>query len=188
MAADIYNLLAGLLSYPGEGYAERIHEAFSPIVNRQSAIGNELAEFEEMTRPMHVREIQELFIQTFDLNPVCSLEMGWHLFGENYDRGLLLVKMRQQMRAHGLAETTELPDHLTNGLRLLARMERHAGAYFAEAIVLPALEKMRQAIAGKDNPYQHVLEAARLAVREDFPDLPTRLSIPAGVPELRVLA
>ena len=114
--------------------------------------------------------------------------MGWHLFGENYDRGLLLVKMRQQMRAHGLAETTELPDHLTNGLRLLARMERHAGAYFAEAIVLPALEKMRQAIAGKDNPYQHVLEAARLAVREDFPDLPTRLSIPAGVPGLRVLA
>jgi nitrate reductase assembly molybdenum cofactor insertion protein NarJ len=101
---------------------------------------------------------------------------------------LLLVKMRQQLRAHGIRETTELPDHLTNALRLLPRMEREAGAYFAEAIVLPALEKMLQAIRGKENPYEHVLEAARLAIRADFPDLPVRLAVPAGVPELRVLA
>jgi nitrate reductase delta subunit len=188
MNVDIYNSLAALLSYPGEDYDRRTHDALNAIANRKSAIGNELAEFAEAMRPMRAHEIQELFIQTFDLNPVCSLEMGWHLFGENYDRGLLLVKMRQQLRAHGIAETTELPDHLTNGLRLLARTERGEGAYFAEAIVLPALEKMLEAIRGKNNPCEHVLNAARLAVCEDFPHIPEHRANETRAKELKVLA
>ncbi len=204
MQRELYNSLAALLSYPAalpasdsersEGPAFRTEQSHlachseAATAAEESAFASELARFSELVRPLSLHELQELFIQTFDLNPVCSLEMGWHLFGENYDRGLLLVKMRQQLRAHEIAETTELPDHLTNALRLLPRMDREAGAYFAEAIVLPALEKMREAIRGKDNPYQHVLEAVRLAVRADFPQLPARLAIPATVPELRVLA
>lgn len=175
----IYERLAALLSYP--------RERTQGLVSDCDAY-SELAAFEQAMHPFSLHERQELFIQTFDLSPVCSLEMGWHLFGENYDRGLLLVKMRQQLRVHEIAETTELPDHLTNGLRLLARMEHDDGSYFAEAIVLPALAKMLQAIQGKDNPYEHVLAAAQSAVREDFPEIPAQLEIPAGVPELRVLA
>ncbi len=179
MDKGIFEHLAALLSYPDE------HPQGSSF---GGAAGSELASFADAVRPLSLHERQELFIQTFDLTPVCSLEVGWHLFGENYDRGLLLVKMRQQLRAHGISETTELPDHLTNGLRLLARMERDDGAYFAEAIVLPALAKMLEAIQGKDNPYEHVLAAAQCTVREHFPEIPARLEIPAGVPELRVLA
>jgi nitrate reductase molybdenum cofactor assembly chaperone len=204
MQEELYDTLAKLLSYPErsplchperrEGPACRTEQ--SPLAchseaasaAEESAVGSELARFPELVRSLSLYELQELFIQTFDLSPICSLEMGWHLFGENYDRGLLLVKMRQQLRAHGIPETTELPDHLTNALRLLPRMEHEAGAYFAEAIVLAALEKMLDAIRGKDNPYQHVLDAVRLAVRADFPQLPARLAVPAAVPELRVLA
>jgi nitrate reductase assembly molybdenum cofactor insertion protein NarJ len=80
-----------------------------------------------------------------------------------------------------------LPDHLTNGLRLLARTERASGAYFAEAIVLPALEKMLEAIRNKNNPYEHVLTAVRLAVREDFPELPVQVASCAAQAELPVL-
>ncbi len=184
MQQELYETLAKLLSYPERPplfHPEAVSEAEGPA-------GPELSQFAEAVAPLSLHALQELFIQTFDLNPVCSLEMGWHLFGENYDRGLLLVKMRQQLRAHGIPESTELPDHLTNALRLLPRMEHEAGAYFAEAIVLPALEKMLEAIRGKDDPYEHVLEAARLAVRVDFPQLPARLAMPAAVPELRVLA
>lgn len=178
-----YDVLARLLTYPEE---LDIRPEFGACLPARAA--GELALFAENTAPLSLHDRQELFIQTFDLNPVCALEMGWHLFGENYDRGLLLVKMRQQLRMYGLDETTELPDHLTNGLRLLARMERENGAYFAEAVVLPALEKMLEAIRGKNNPYQHVLEATRLAVREDFPELPAQLATPKAETELRVLA
>jgi nitrate reductase molybdenum cofactor assembly chaperone len=183
MDREAYDVLARLLTYPED---LDIRPEFGACLPARAA--GELAVFAEKTAPLSLHDRQELFIQTFDLNPVCALEIGWHLFGENYDRGLLLVKMRQQLRMYGLAETTELPDHLTNGLRLLARMERESGAYFAEAVVLPALEKMLEAIRGKNNPYEHVLEAARLVVREDFPELPAQLATPKVETELRVLA
>ena len=32
-------------------------------------------------------QIEETFTRTFDVNPACALEVGWHLFGEEYARG-----------------------------------------------------------------------------------------------------
>ena len=43
-------------------------------------------------RPGRPEQIQELYTRTFDINPVCTLEIGWHIFGEDYARGALLVK------------------------------------------------------------------------------------------------
>jgi nitrate reductase molybdenum cofactor assembly chaperone len=184
MRHEVYDSLAALLIYPQAHLPALCHSERS----EESAVDCQLGSFHRQVYCLSLHELQELYIRTFDLNPVCALEMGWHLFGENYDRGLLLVKMRQQLRAHGLEEDTELPDHLTNALGLLPRMERQAAVYFAEAVVLPALEKMLEAIRGKENPYEHVLEAARLVIRSDFPEIPERLAVPAEIPELRVLA
>ena len=122
---------------------------------------------------------------TFDLNPVCSLELGWHLFGENYDRGLLLVKMRTLLRRYGIAEQGELPDHLAYALRLIARMSDEEGAEFAAAIVLPALGKMLDPFKDKKNPYEHVLQAIKTELRSLCPDVP--IFIPQEEPVLRIL-
>ncbi len=179
---DGYNSLATLLSYPDE----RTQAALKAIDNRQSSIGNEVASFAAATSQMDVRALQELFIQTFDLSPMCSLEMGWHLFGENYDRGLLLVKIRQLLRGHGVEEGAELPDHITYALRLVPRMEAAEAEYFVEAVVLPALQKMLAALHGKNNPYEHVLLAANQLLAADFPNI--QITSAAGGAELRVLA
>lgn len=187
MEPELYEALAMLLTYPVD--ARSMETGVLAFRDRlPDAAAAELALLAEEIGPMALHERQELFIQTFDLNPVCSLEMGWHLFGENYDRGLLLVKMRQLLRRHEIVESAELPDHLTNGLRLLARMEREDGAYLAEAIVLPALTKMLDAIREKTNPYEHLLRAATTAVRADFPEIPAEPIEAANPPELRVLA
>ena len=50
-------------------------------------------------------ELQELFTRTFDLNPACTLEIGWQLYGEDYRRGEFLVQMRQGLREKGLPES-----------------------------------------------------------------------------------
>ncbi len=191
MNAELYNSLATLLSYPEEGSRDRCHPERSEgsafeIDNRQSTIGNDVAIFRRLTEHFDLRSLQELFIQTFDLNPVCSLEMGWHLFGENYDRGLLLVKMRKLLRDHSIEENTELPDHITYALRLVPRMQHPEAEYFAEAVVLPALRKMLAALDGKNNPYEHILRAAENLLRFDFPEI--QFAAAAGGAELRVLA
>ena len=94
------------------------------------------------------KELQELYAATFDLDPHCSLEVGWHLFGENYERGEFLVKMRVELRRLGVGESTELPDHLTHALAALGRMEPQEAAEFATACLFPALDKMCAATAG----------------------------------------
>ncbi len=156
--------LATVLSYPGEDYPERVQRCAHVL--RAANAEMPFADFAAYAREHSVNELQELFIQTFDLNPVCALELGWQLFGENYDRGAFLVRMRQELRRYGIAESQELPDHVTHALLLLGRMEPPRAADFATACVLPALEKMLAALRGKQNPYENVLQAVARLLRD----------------------
>lgn len=148
-ATKIHELLAALVTYPETGYHQRVEECRRALTEAHPAVAPLLDDFAQAIAPLPVEDLQELFTRTFDLNPVCSLEIGWHLFGENYDRGALLVKMRQELRRYSLAESAELPDHLTHVLILLGHMEPERAQDFALACVLPALEKMLAAFAGK---------------------------------------
>jgi len=123
---------------------------------------------------------QELYIQTFEFNPACTLEVGWHLFGENYERGAFLVSMREQLRRHGIPESGELPDHLCHLLTLLARLEPAEAERLAGEFLLPALAKLRAGL--KDNPYEPAIAAIEEKLRADFPDAPRR---PAQLPVLQ---
>jgi nitrate reductase delta subunit len=115
---------------------------------------------------------QELYVQSFEFNPACTLEIGWHLFGENYERGEFLVRMREQLRRFGIAESTELPDHLTYLLALIPRMDRGEAAELVGQSVLPALGKIREAL--KENPYAVLIAGITEALEADFPDAPRR--------------
>jgi nitrate reductase gamma subunit len=112
-----YDDLARLFEYPEESYVQRCRDAGL----------NEFAD--EMTK-LTVSGIQELFISTFDWNPATTLDLGWHFYGEQYERGEFLVRMREELRRYGVAESTELPDHLTHTLRLLGRMDAAAAEKF----------------------------------------------------------
>jgi nitrate reductase delta subunit len=149
--------LARLLEYPRPGFEDLLGEcpAFAAAVAGES-----------------LESLQELYTRTFDLNPECSLEIGWHLFGEEYERGAFLVKMRQELRRYGIPESTELPDHLTHALRLAARMAAEDARVFSSRFILPALEKMLAAMEGKGNPYRNVLEAVRAALAQGVAQCP----------------
>jgi nitrate reductase molybdenum cofactor assembly chaperone len=115
---------------------------------------------------------QESYVQTFEFNPACTLEIGWHLFGENYERGEFLVRMREQLRRYGIAESTELPDHLALLLPLIARMDQDEAARLAGEFILPALAKIRSGL--QNSPYEPVIGAIAKKLEADFPDAPRR--------------
>ena len=148
-ATRVQELLAELVKYPEAGYYEHVAECRRALAEAQPAVAPLLDDFARAVAPLSVEDLQELFTRTFDLNPVCSLEIGWHLFGENYDRGALLVKMRQELRRYGVAESAELPDHLTHVLTLLGHMAPERAQEFATTCVLSAVGKMLAAFAGK---------------------------------------
>jgi nitrate reductase molybdenum cofactor assembly chaperone NarJ/NarW len=117
-------------------------------------------------------EGQELYVKTFEFNPAATLEIGWHLFGENYERGEFLVRMREELRRYGIAEGSDLPDHLASVLRLLATLPHDEAAELVGLNVTPALAKIRAALA--DNPYDALMAEIEARLAADFPDAPTR--------------
>jgi nitrate reductase molybdenum cofactor assembly chaperone len=185
--SSIYDSLAGLLVYPSDDYHQRAPRTVDALASVDPEGAALLDHFAQQIRDLSTEALQELFIQTFDMNPVRSLEVGWHLFGENYDRGTFLVKMRQQLRRFAIAESGELPDHITHVLAVLGRMPADEAEEFAVACVFPALEKMRAGFADKkeENHFKIVMDVLAGLLRGRYGD--ALLESTASAPALRVL-
>ena len=124
-----------------------------------AAAAEHVQAFADTVRGRSLSEMEELYIQTFDLNPDACLDIGWHLFGEDYARGEFLVRLRQEMRRYGVAERDELPDNLLTVLSLAARMPEEEAAPFRVRFLRPAVEKIRKAVPAENNPYASLLAA-----------------------------
>jgi nitrate reductase delta subunit len=161
VSAVLYDRLAALLRYPDAAYLGAVDTCCQALAATEPGVGAYVERFAAGVRGMRVADLEELFTHTFDINPLCSLEVGWQLFGEQYERGTFLVRMRQEMRRLELPESTELPDHLTHVLAVLGRMDPERADDFATACVLPAVKRMCTALSGKENPYGHALGAIR---------------------------
>lgn len=183
--ANEFEMLASLLSYPGEDYLGKAVHCLELLAESDPEAAAPLGEFLEQTRSFSLQGLQELYAATFDLDPACSLEVGWHLFGENYERGEFLVKMRGELRRLGVAESTELPDHLAHALAALGHMEPEKAAAFVTACLFPALDKMRAGLKGKSNPFENVLRAAGHVLGHRYPR-PDPEIVPAE-PAFRIL-
>ena len=149
---------------------ERWHEAVECAQREASSIAEPLIAFYAAMDPLSPEQCEELYTRTFDINPVCSLEIGWQLFGEEYHRGALLVRLRGELRRHGIEESTELPDHLTHVLSLLDRMNATDASSFAHCCVIPAVDKMLAAFGDQDNPYGNLLLAVARLLKHRFVD------------------
>ena len=180
-----FDLLASLVGYPGEHYLSNAVLCLEVLAESDPEAAVPLGEFLEQTRNFSLEELQERYAATFDLDPTCSLEVGWHLFGENYERGEFLVKMRGELRRFGVAESTELPDHLAHALAALGHMEPQEAADFATACLFPAVDKMRAGLKGKSNPFENVLQAAGHVLGHRYPR-PDPETVPAE-PAFRIL-
>ena len=140
----------GGLSIPGSGFT-----MYDPPIT------SHLQEFKKFVEHLTIEEMEELYTRTFDINPVANLEIGWHLYGEQYERGAFLVKMRGLLRTHHIEESAELPDHLTHVLCLLGKMEKAVADEFAAKYLLPALDKILEGFKEQSNPYEHVLRSLK---------------------------
>ena len=168
-SARTYDLLGVLLSYPGEDYLARAVECRDLLKPTVSGAAERLSNFIGRIGGLATDELQELFTITFDLNPVCTLEVGWHLHGDTYDRGEFLVRMRQMLRRCGVQESRELPDHLAHVLTALPRLDEAERREFIATAVAPAVAKMLTATTERDNPFEHMLGAAYLVLGEELP-------------------
>ena len=126
------------------------------------------AKFRTGVEQLSLYDLQELYTRTFDLNPVCALEIGYHLFGENYKRGEFLAGLRGTETPFDLGQAHQLPDYLPVLLRLLTKLEDdELRASLIGECLIPALGKMVASFKESENPYRHLLEAARIKLQSE---------------------
>ncbi|MBS1949116.1 MAG: hypothetical protein JST47_15245 [Bacteroidetes bacterium] len=188
-----YALLSAFFIYPhNNAYIEKIKEAHDYLSLRIPEAAEAMNVYMEFISKSSLTEVQELFLRSFDVQAITTLDIGFILFGEDYKRGQLLVHLNREHREAGNVCETELSDHLPNVLRLLAKMkDMQIRDELALRLVIPAVEKMigefdDKKIEKKDevykkhfktvieyspvyrSVYQSLLQALMIALKNDF--------------------
>lgn len=156
---EILRAFSRLLSYPDERMLEPAEFVYVALQSELPDAARDISGFGRFAEQCAPGDLEEAYTTTFDINPACALEVGWHLFGEEYARGQFLVRMREELRKYGIGESTELPDHLSHVLAVVAAMPDEEASRFVRACVLPALKKMQAALDATDSPYAGVLRS-----------------------------
>jgi nitrate reductase delta subunit len=156
-------LLADALAYPREDYVATIESCRLALASRAPEIAADVASFETTIESIPIGRLQELYTAAFDLDLRTSLDIGWHIFGESHDRGAFMAHLRAEERAVGLPASTELPDHLTRLLRLMARSDS-GRAHELAAQVSPVLDRITAVLEEHNNPYACLLRAIGASV------------------------
>ena len=162
--------IAFVLEYPGvafesklesarleAGGTERMDQAFRNLAHYLESEGKDKSE--------------ERYTQLFDLSPVCTLHVGYHLFGDAYGRGELLAGLVGELRNAKVALGDEIPDFLPTLLRLVARIEDdESRQVFLEQVLLPGLEKMRESLGESKDPWAEIIRALPELLQELTPN------------------
>jgi nitrate reductase delta subunit len=151
--------LAPLLEYPTASFTALLDECQSAASGMAPDVAAGLERFALAVRHLSRAQLQELYAETFDMNASCTLDVGWHLFGDRFERGAFLSELRPELQAAGIAEGFELPDYLPH---LLILMERAAPARAAALgqLIRPAVEKLEAALHARRSPYEHLVRSA----------------------------
>lgn len=168
--ARVAERLAPLFTYPDATLDQAVALASDAALAGAPDVADEIARFAAGVGPFNLTEREELFTRSFDMSPKHCLELGWHKYGERYERGAFLVRMRDALRRHGISESGELPDHLTCVLPLLAALPESERAELVAEVVRPALEKLVAAFDESDHPWRHALLAAAKLVGAEVPE------------------
>jgi nitrate reductase molybdenum cofactor assembly chaperone NarJ/NarW len=150
--------LAKLLAYPDGDLHGDLRRCVADVRDLPTEATAALEAFRGAIDGWSTSALQEEYADAFDFNPACALDLGWHLFGDGHDRGAFMAALREDLARAGVPETSDLPDHLTHVLALVARERPERAALLVE-LVSPAIQAVERALVARGSPYQHLLKA-----------------------------
>jgi len=168
-----YSILAGLFDYPDQITDELFNLTRNILQEQYPMAMDSFMHFEEPFRGMDLQGREEYFINTFEVEALISMDLGYILFGEDYKRGNFLAMMQQEQTEAGNDLGSELADHLPNVLRLLPLMtEKEVAEELACSIIIPAIREILKKFENTANVYQYAFETVLKVMETDFSGLP----------------
>lgn len=112
----IFKILARLIDYPTAEVLENLPE-MGKLIEEDSTITDSekeaLNEFAAWMGERTLLELQENYVNTFDMVPEHDLHLTHHIFGDDRGRGPALVDLSEHYKAAGLdIAEKEIPDFL----------------------------------------------------------------------------
>ena len=156
-------LIADMLEYPTEEL----------INNLKSMNQHGIEEIEEFVREALNRdlyELQEIYVETFDMSRKTNLYLSYHIYGDRRERGLLLANLIELYNKYGFNyNRNELPDYIPTILRFVAfcgdRCMRDRQFRDLMQMLNRAIDRIRSSMP-RNNPYIHLLNAVRALLSE----------------------
>lgn len=168
-----YSILAGLFDYPDQKTDDLLDSISKILQALYPSVMDTFRQFGETIRGMDLHGREEYFINTFEVEALISMDLGYILFGEDYKRGNFLAMMQQEQTEAGSDLGSELADHLPNVMRLLPVMsEQEVAEELAYSIMLPAIREILKKFENSDNFYQYAFETVLKVMDKDFSGLP----------------
>ena len=158
--AEALELLARVLDYPHDGTSRLADTAAERLAGDPPELADALRALAAWLATTPLGAAEERYTALFDLDPICTLDLGYHVFGDTYPRGAFIAGLAGELRERGVDKGADLPDSLPTVLRLLARIEPIEDARLLLAVaVRPGLVKMAAALSESRDPWSQVLRA-----------------------------
>ncbi len=159
LICDVFRLLSALLQFPDEDLIESL--AYSrPRVEKVLADTGEdrLHHLVRYLLDTPLLKLQEAYSETFDLNPDRCLNLTYHRYGDNKERGAALARFAEAYEKAGFERTTrELPDYLPMVLEFFSLCDLGDLDWIRTDYARPVAELARR-LKENDNPYSCVFE------------------------------
>jgi nitrate reductase assembly molybdenum cofactor insertion protein NarJ len=168
-----YTILASLFDYP-DHKTDKLLDLTSELLQTQyPATVETFRGYKKTILGLDLHSREEYFINTFEVEALISMDLGYILFGEDYKRGNFLAMMQQEQMETSNNLGSELADHLPNVLRLLPLMpDKEVAAELAFSIIIPAIREILKKFENSDNAYQYAFETVLKVMETDFSGLP----------------
>lgn len=138
-----YIVFADLLRYPDKDYPSKAKECLAMLQKQYPEVADEIIPFVDYICSHTEDEFEELYTKTFDVQPICYLDLGYVIFGEDYKRGAFLLHMQEEQLKAKNDCGTDLSDNICNMLTLYTKTQNQELLdELSVKILIPGLEKM----------------------------------------------
>jgi nitrate reductase assembly molybdenum cofactor insertion protein NarJ len=140
---NTYSIFADVFRYPESNYPETLDHVSEYVITKWPVAAAEFQRFSSYMKNISEDQREELYTKTFDVQPICYLDLGYVIFGEDYKRGAFLLHMQEEQKKLNNDCGSDLPDHLSNMLTLMDITEdQMLRQQLADDILIPGIRKM----------------------------------------------
>jgi len=165
-----FDAIALAFDYPGPESLSEVRAAWQSLPS--GGVRRNMLKFLAEIEGLDLAGWEELHTRTLDLAPIFAPYVGYVIWGDSYQRGEFMAKIKVAEDEAGIDRKGELPDHLDPIARYLSVVDEPLPQLVE--LFPKAITKMKKTLkaAESGNPYRHVLGA--------FDEAAGKLATPVG--------